>query len=140
MQVLRVPFANGGPASPLRQATRAALARDLPSLTGDVLEDALVVVSELVQNVGQHTRSDGELLVSVVDGGLLIEVHDDDPAQPRLQHPDGHRAGGRGLLLVAGVTENWGVRRLDGGKTVWARLPLAGGEVLGTAEMGEPVH
>jgi len=129
MPVLRVPFANGSAASPLRHATRQALTTDLPGDTDlgdtdDLVEDALLVISELVQNVSQHTRSDGELVVSAVDGGLLIEVTDDDPRSPRLQHPDGRRTGGRGLLLVAGLAEDWGVRQHDTGKTVWARLPL----------------
>jgi anti-sigma regulatory factor (Ser/Thr protein kinase) len=125
VQVLRVPFTNGGPPSPLRHASRDALTRELPGCTDDLVADALLVISELVQNVSQHTRSDGELVLSVVDGVILIEVHDDDPAAPRLRNPDGRQAGGRGLMLVAGMADNWGVRRLDTGKTVWARLPLA---------------
>jgi anti-sigma regulatory factor (Ser/Thr protein kinase) len=100
----------------LRLAARSAL--DRPDL-----DDVLLVVSELVQNVSQHTRGDGELVLTTGDG-VLIEVRDDDPAQPSLQSPDLQRLGGRGLLLVAAVADEWGTRPAGTGKIVWARLPM----------------
>jgi anti-sigma regulatory factor (Ser/Thr protein kinase) len=134
VQVLRAQFRNGEPASPLRHATRDALVRDLPGCDDDVVEDALVVISELVQNVSQHTSSDGELVVSVAGGDVLIEVHDDDPQLPRPRQPDEHRIGGRGLLLVGRMAETWGVRTRGTGKTVWALLPTAvSGSTLASA-------
>ncbi|WP_161215411.1 ATP-binding protein, partial [Streptomyces sp. SID69] len=32
--------------------------------------------------------------------------------------------GGRGLLLVAQLTQRWGSRHTGDGKTIWAELPL----------------
>jgi anti-sigma regulatory factor (Ser/Thr protein kinase) len=124
LEILRIGFRNGDPASPLRQAAYAALHR-IGNATGEAIEDALLVVSELVQNVSQHTGSDGVLTVDLVSGDALIEVTDADPTPPRLLRPDGQRIGGRGLLLVAGIADAWGVRSRADGKTVWARMPLA---------------
>ncbi|MBM2619448.1 ATP-binding protein [Actinoplanes sp. LDG1-06] len=123
MKLLRTPFVNGEAAGPMRQAAGDVL-RSAGDASGNVVDDALLVISELVQNVNQHTRSDGVLSIDVVGNDVLIQVTDHDPAPPRPQAPDGHRAGGRGLLLVAAVATGWGVRRTSQGKTVWARLPI----------------
>ncbi|MET0416662.1 MAG: ATP-binding protein [Actinoplanes sp.] len=128
MEVLRVQFRHGEPAAPLRHALRTTLENGLPASAADTVEDTLLIVSELVQNVSQHTRCDGELVVSFGAGEVLVEVGDSDPALPRLRHPDGHRIGGRGLLLVAGVAVSWGVRRAAPGKVVWARVPAEFGD------------
>jgi hypothetical protein len=60
---------------------------------------------------------------------LTVSVHDHDPQLPQVH---GHAAGeplstsGRGLELVASISESWGMRaRHDGsGKTVWFSLPV----------------
>lgn len=118
MEILRRVFRNGEPAAPLRLAARAALERTFDQVD----EDVLLVVSELVQNVSQHTGGDGELVLSAGDG-VLVEVEDGDPAAPCLRRPDTRRPGGRGLLLVAGMAAEWGTRSAATGKVVWARLP-----------------
>jgi anti-sigma regulatory factor (Ser/Thr protein kinase) len=136
VEILRRRFRNGAPAAPLRRAARSALDRsalvrsaldrsglDRSGLDRRGLGDVLLVLSELVQNVSQHTRGDGELVLSI-GGGVLIEVRDGDPAPPHLQTPDIQRLGGRGLLLVAAMADEWGARPAGGGKIVWARLPM----------------
>lgn len=123
MEILRLRFANGDPAGPLRQAAHDRL-NGLAGTNADAVEDVLLVISELVQNVTQHTRSDGVLSIDLVEDDVLIQVADSDPTPPRPQTPDGHRIGGRGLLLVAALTAAWGVQRTGEGKVVWARLPV----------------
>src|SRR5687767_12302118 len=99
MEMLRVPFEHGATTAPVRQSTRAILHRH----HGDeYLEDVLLVVTELVQNVSQHTAGGGELLLTMHDDAVLIEVSDTDPIVPVPQPRDPHRPGGRGLILVAG--------------------------------------
>lgn len=117
--ILRLPFTHGEPAGPLRRDTKAALRNRCPA---ESIEDAVLVISELVQNVSQHTRGGGVLLITGDERGITVEVSDEDPGMPRLQPPDGHRIGGRGLLLVAGICSDWGTVRHRNGKTVWARI------------------
>jgi YD repeat-containing protein len=121
---LRLPFAHGEPAGPLRLSARGALT---PGHPVDYVEDILVVISELVQNVTQHTDGPGVLGLVWDDTGVLVEVRDGDRRAPRPQPPDDHRPGGRGLLLVAGIATSWGVTVHDDGKTVWARLAVPAG-------------
>ncbi|WP_161952599.1 ATP-binding protein, partial [Actinoplanes sp. TFC3] len=43
----------------------------------------------------------------------------------RRHGPDPRRIGGRGLLLVAAMTRDWGTQARPGGKVVWADVPLS---------------
>jgi hypothetical protein len=122
VEIMRWSFDHGEPAGPLRHAAQASMA---PWLTADDLDDAMVVISELVQNVTQHTAGGGELVVVADAGAVLIEVRDSSPVLPAVQPPDRHRLGGRGLLLVAGVTRAWGAVPTPQGKVVWARLVVS---------------
>jgi CheY-like chemotaxis protein/anti-sigma regulatory factor (Ser/Thr protein kinase) len=89
----------------------------------DVIDDALVVVSELVTNAILHARSACDLRVKDADHILRIEVIDDGQGSPELQRPAAHAEHGRGLLLVSAMCAAWGVDTLsDGRKMVWAEL------------------
>jgi hypothetical protein len=130
MTMLRMPFPHGASAGPLRHSVRDLLA---PWCSDEQTDDVLVVVSELVQNVTQHTAGGGELVLTADERVVVVEVHDGDPVLPRPQRPDERRVGGRGLLLVAGLTSQWGTRPTVGGKIVWARLDLSSDSVTGVA-------
>lgn len=94
----------------------------------DVAEAALLVVSELVTNAVLHARASGpslELRLRAGSTWLRIEVHDADPRPPQLRRPAGLDEGGRGLLLVEAITDEWGVYGTPTGKAVWAALQLA---------------
>jgi anti-sigma regulatory factor (Ser/Thr protein kinase) len=99
---------------------------------GDV-DNARLVVSELISNAIQHTtsgRDDGVVAVEVVgvDGALArIEVTDDGAdTVPRPYVPRDMDCGGRRLLLVDQVSAAWGVRPLGGRqRAVWAEVPTA---------------
>ncbi|MCX4908672.1 ATP-binding protein [Streptomyces sp. NBC_00878] len=93
--------------------------------TGDI-DDAVLVVSELVANAVRHARVIGhELwlrLVELEDGGLVVEVSDPLRVFPEPESaPEGER--GRGLLVVAQLAEelDWFLRE-EVGKTVRARF------------------
>jgi CheY-like chemotaxis protein len=89
----------------------------------DVIDDALVVVSELVTNAILHARSECDLLLKDADHILRIEVIDGGHGSPELQRPAAHAEHGRGLLLVSAMCAAWGVDTLsDGRKMVWAEL------------------
>jgi anti-sigma regulatory factor (Ser/Thr protein kinase) len=101
---------------------------------GSHLDDALVVVDELVANAVLHAGTDIELRLASLDGSLGIGVADRSPHRPELGHPGGGAESGRGLLLVDALTDAWHVLpRLDGGKVVRAVLRAAGeGDVSGS--------
>ncbi|MFC9430409.1 ATP-binding protein [Streptomyces sp. NPDC056987] len=90
-----------------------------------------LAASELVTNAVRHCRvsfAEVEVTVHVDWGDLVLEVADPDRArlpQIREGRPEDEE-GGRGLLLVAALAEEWGCRELAYGKCVWARFTLNG--------------
>jgi CheY-like chemotaxis protein len=110
----------------------------------DLVEDAELVVSELVTNALIHGGSRCELRVGLSDAALRVQVVDEGEGMP---DPMAARQGdehGRGLLLVSVLCEAWGVEALPGGgKIVWAELlrPLTdpdGGGPSARASVDEP--
>ena len=114
----------------------AACARDavIGWLSGrvaeEVLEDAVLLVSELVTSSTRHaiaprgaairvrgTLEDRVVRLHVLDRGRHGTVAARDPAADGL--------GGHGLQLVASLATDWGVRH-DLGTEVWFELPSAG--------------
>lgn len=98
----------------------------LADLPRDELDAALLMASELVTNAILHARTPVELGVVVDSGRLLLCVGDrlpGGPLTPRSHSRD--RPGGRGLALVADLSEHWGTVSTAGGKTVWFTLPVS---------------
>ena len=59
---------------------------------------------------------------------LICEVSDASNTAPHLRRAQISDEGGRGLLLVAQLTQRWGTRHTPEGKTIWAELSLPGEE------------
>jgi serine phosphatase RsbU (regulator of sigma subunit)/anti-sigma regulatory factor (Ser/Thr protein kinase) len=130
----------GGPPAPgaARALVRTALADwadlALPGtehLTDRLADDVMVVVSELVTNAVVHAGTDVELACLLQEtGAILVEVSDHHPSRaPRgsdADTPYDTPEYGRGLRLVAALSEAWGITYRTGTKTVWALLPAAG--------------
>ena len=59
------------------------------------------------------------------DRTLICEVSDASSTAPHLRRARAFDEGGRGLLLVAQLTQSWGTRHTTTGKTIWCeqRLP-----------------
>ncbi|MCZ9337052.1 ATP-binding protein, partial [Streptomyces sp. TRM76130] len=94
----------------------------------DLVETAFVtelVVSELVTNAIRYGEPPIQLRL-IRDHSLICEVSDGSPTSPHLRRAHAYDEGGRGLLLVAQLTERWGSRPTGGGKTIWAEQPLPG--------------
>ena len=91
-----------------------------------LLEDAGIVASELVTNAVQHAANGGQLRLGVQvdeDGHLNIAVDDGSDELPTLQEPIVDGEAGRGLVIVAQLSNRWGAERRPGhGKRVWAEL------------------
>ncbi len=85
-----------------------------------VVETVELLTSELVTNAVIHARSSAELLVSVGDGVVRVEVSDDDATPPTRRALDPQSAAGRGIAIVAQLAADWGVEQVpDDGKRVW---------------------
>lgn len=95
---------------------------------------AELAVTELLVNVYRHVP-DRRCTVTVrrhegegEGEGVLIGVHDDHPVLPAVRDTGPWEECGRGLALVAAMTDKWGVAPDDegpqraNGKTVWCEL------------------
>jgi DNA-binding NarL/FixJ family response regulator len=112
------------PEDPGSPAEARELVRDLLERWGrpELVEDAALVVSELVANAVEHARSSARVAVRRSDGGIRIEVRDDGHGTPDLRPPDVGSLRGRGLRIISSVCTAWGVITHDGSKTVWAEV------------------
>jgi len=97
---------------------------------GELLDDALVLVSELATNAVVHAGTPFEMTCTDLGDGVRLEVRDQYPSRglpatpPRILDPG--RPAGRGLMLCAALSSSWGVEYTRTAKTVWCRLDLAG--------------
>ncbi|WP_327134520.1 SpoIIE family protein phosphatase [Streptomyces sp. NBC_01343] len=113
------------------EPTAAARARHLTetTLTGWGLEElaftAELVVSELVTNAYRYGGGTPLTLRLIRDRSLVCEVSDSSSTAPHLRRARTTDEGGRGLFLVAQLTERWGTRYTRDGKTVWTEFSLA---------------
>lgn len=82
-----------------------------------LLADVMLVASELVSNVVNHT-DDGGSLDAWNSDPFRLEVSDHEHSMPATSNPKGER-GGWGLAIVAVLARRWGVVVTAQGKTVW---------------------
>ncbi|WP_093631098.1 SpoIIE family protein phosphatase [Streptomyces sp. 3213.3] len=110
---------------PARVAAARQAATDQLAAWG-LEEEAFVtelVVSELVTNAIRYGQPPIQLRL-IRDRALICEVSDGSSTSPHLRRAHAYDEGGRGLLLVAQLTQRWGSRQTDSGKTIWAEQPL----------------
>ncbi|MGW2825295.1 SpoIIE family protein phosphatase [Streptomyces sp. NPDC001443] len=82
-----------------------------------------LVVSELVTNAIRYGSAPVQLRL-IQDDSLICEVSDGNPTSPHLRRARIFDEGGRGLLLVAQLTDRWGTRHTPTGKTIWTEQAL----------------
>ncbi|MET8995775.1 ATP-binding protein [Amycolatopsis sp. NPDC004169] len=107
----------------------------------ELIDNALVLVTELVENALQHTGSCPEVRVDLRRGICTIAVADDDPRPAELHERYTPTEPGLGLKLVAQFARAWGCGRTwAGGKVVWATLlaPRTVAGMTGTRPGEEP--
>ncbi|WP_443068692.1 SpoIIE family protein phosphatase [Streptomyces sp. NBC_01361] len=86
-----------------------------------------LVVSELVTNAIRYGRPPVRLRL-IHNDGLICEVSDGSSTAPHMRRARIFDEGGRGLLLVAQLTQRWGTRHSSLGKTIWAEQDLHSAE------------
>jgi Histidine kinase-like ATPase domain len=67
------------------------------TLSADRIDDARLVVSELVTNATVHGRGDCLLRLTARPGRLTVEVHDSSPARPKVYEPPRRSTPPRGV-------------------------------------------
>ncbi|MFJ2771414.1 ATP-binding protein [Streptomyces sp. NPDC087300] len=105
----------------------------------ELRDTAELALTELVTNVVRHVRDRRcDLLILRRKAGIRVEVADGCARLPGRAEQEGAELaeGGRGLLIVAAVTDRWGVRPVPrggatAGKTVWFECDTKGPEPAG---------
>ena len=112
---------------------RHRLQHDLDDLAVErrVVQDASMVVGELVANAVRHGRPDGAGQVTVrwrvTDGRLEVTVRDGGGShEPVVRDPSLDATSGRGLMIVAALAREWWSDTSDG-TSVTAVVDLACG-------------
>lgn len=91
-----------------------------------VLDDAQLLVSELVGNAVRHGAPPIELEVRCAGGDALqIRVRDSADDGPTPRTADADAEGGRGLALVDLLSDDWGTDPEPSGKAVWFCLGVS---------------
>lgn len=102
-----------------------------------VIDDVLLLVSEVVTNACLHAGGPTELVLNCTDERLRIEVSDGSPVHP---HPrptgDVTLPGGHGLLVLERLALHWGSTPQGQGKTVWLEVASP---LHAARERGRPV-
>ena len=89
---------------------------------GQLLDEAELLTTELVNNAVVHTDSDVHLHMQLRRGRLRVAITDSGGGLPERRSGHVEATNGRGLLLVAAMATDWGATAGPGGKTVWFEL------------------
>jgi anti-sigma regulatory factor (Ser/Thr protein kinase) len=91
---------------------------------------AAVVTSELVANAVEVAAGEITVTIRCVGHNLRVEVQDHGYGMPEVQHPSPDDAGGgRGLMIVEELADQWGVQQFLPGKIVWFELAPGAADV-----------
>jgi anti-sigma regulatory factor (Ser/Thr protein kinase) len=85
----------------------------------EVVDDAVLLVSELVTNSVLHGGPPVVVAVDCDEATLQVRVRDGSPSLPARRDAASGDENGRGLALVAEMSADWGVDTEEDGKHVW---------------------
>jgi len=103
----------------------------IADVDADLVDDAELLVSELVTNALRHGRGGIELRAALDGNRLFVEVVDEGSGFERtLRRSDFDQVGGWGLEIVEELASRWGVH--EGTTHVWFELERPG------PRLGEP--
>lgn len=117
-----------------------------------MLDDALIVASELVTNAVKATgiiepdprwgdlESLALLTVRLIglDTSVVIEVWDVSPEEPRVTAAAPEDEEGHGLAIVSHLAKRWGSYPHRGGKVVWAELAVSAWDEAASRAIPDP--
>jgi anti-sigma regulatory factor (Ser/Thr protein kinase) len=94
--------------------------------SAEILDDALLLISELVTNAVEHGKQPIFIALECENGGLKVRVRDGSRALPRPRDAFESEEEGRGLALLDRISDAWGVESIldeyGSGKAVWFEL------------------
>ncbi|KIE24902.1 hypothetical protein LK08_22085 [Streptomyces sp. MUSC 125] len=120
-----------GPAGVGRARHRMRIQLRSGGVSESVIDDAVLILSELLSNACKHGRPLGDMPSGHGDvraawrvdarGRLIVEVTDGGgPTRPAPATPSVTAHGGRGLNIITALADEWGVRDdVQGEVTVW---------------------
>ena len=96
------------------------------SFPGPASEQLVLIGSELVTNAVLHARTELTLTLELRDGRVRISVEDRSRSAATLRHYQADALTGRGLGVVAALSDSWGISAAADGKVVWAEVTASG--------------
>ncbi|MEY2468438.1 MAG: hypothetical protein QOF21_1136 [Actinomycetota bacterium] len=124
----RAPVSHGDPSElflPTAAAIGAArrfVAWALSTAEARVIDDAVIVTSELATNALHYADGPFRVVVSREHQSVRVGVEDTNPDAPT-QQSRSHRdlaVSGRGMYIVDRIAQSWGIEGSPHGKVVWA--------------------
>jgi anti-sigma regulatory factor (Ser/Thr protein kinase) len=116
------------PASVSTVRRELALELDMWGVPSDVIDDATLVLSEILGNAIRHCapvdREDLDVSWVVLGDVVCITVEDRCDRLPILRIAAPDAPSGRGLAIVEALCREWGFDRTPRGKRVWARIAI----------------
>ena len=114
------PISNTFPPHPTSAGRARALVRGaLDGYDDALLDDIVLMVSELVTHAMQHAASQITLVLQAYEGIVRVEVIDHSGVVPALLNVGTTALAGRGIQVVDQLADNWGVVPNATGKKVW---------------------
>ena len=115
----------------VRETLQSWLAAEQAPEGRGLVDDAVLLTSELVTNAVVHAGTPVQVTCKLADGGLEVMVRDSLPASMvpgpvKDENIPAERTSGRGLLLPSALASAWGVTYGRAAKAVWFRMGLAG--------------
>src|SRR4051794_15478253 len=92
--------------------------------SGELVENARLLVSELIVNAVIHAHTGARLCLRLDGSVLRVEVTDGSTAVPRQRPYSPTATTGRGLMILDAVSDQWGVDIGEDAKTVWFELEV----------------
>ncbi len=129
-----------GPAAAAQARSQVRAAVDAWDVPVDP-DTAVLLASELVTNAIRHETSGTiTLAVTCSCGELRVDVHDSSGALPVVLEAALEAEAGRGLMLVATLSDEWGFYRTPAGKAVYFTLAFAPEVAEGGGRGPQGVH
>lgn len=94
-----------------------------------LVQDVILMVSEVVTNACVHTVGPLEFRLDCTAERLRVEVTDPSPRPPVLRRPEPGALGGQGLRMVDRLARAWGYEPRGPGKAVWLEVACPPGAV-----------
>ena len=88
-----------------------------------ILQDALLLASEMVSNVIRHAGTPLTLSVEIHRGYLRMTVTDGAlPFEAKPGGPSEEGESGRGIAIIESLSRRWGLGATPIGKSIWAEI------------------